>query len=1184
MNLPHIEYPSLNVLLLYQSKIQQYRPIVFSRNEIFASADCSTEIEGDRLRTIQTPIGEYDIAPIIEQIPSAQQPDLLIVQADATRRNLPTNLQRLNCPKLLLLGKTNYLDAPIQTLLDYASHQKFDAVISEYERHHLHYFKEYGFKKVYWVPGFNVNPYPQEPDYSQPRHSIGLIGEMDQFHRYRQYINREIKPAHLSINPLNKTPEEAALIYTSSLININISLNGELNQNIFDVLASGGFLLTDKLSQQAGLHFLFEEGEHLAVFQHESDLNYKIKFFLQNPEVTREIAKTGYEQFWKNHRPELNVQRILDCLNGNAIESIYQIGCEKRSIYLMSKKTEDLCKRVSIYEYLQELHRNEPSLQGLFWMNVDPRIICDAADLPRLALHLIWDSQDNMAEDHYLWSKCEISDQITFTCWSQIFKVSKTWDFIALTWAEIQALDIGDLLQKINFRRLIITDFSSLIQEEDIQKVGNQLERFGFIQDKEFPLVYEWKHKADWGKFLLSQQQLSSAVKAFEMALQDNPWDLTALLELGTLSFKINYFHEAKRLFYTALSLDRRNSIVMKKLVSVLIALNQEEQAVGILENLLIIEPHVSSLWSLLENCYQQMGLENKALVAYRCSRALRESKDLKNESFDDLSESKSKTGPKRILVINNLYPPQELGGYGRRICDFANVLRHRGHSIQVLTSDAPYLGPINSPEDNIDRSLLLCGTYEQLPPEPFEDQVEVARILEHNGLVIRAAIQNYEPDVCLVGNIDLLSHQVFTPLLENWIPVMHLLGFPKTGYYQSHTPQSPLYHVGANSEFSRKSVLSDGYPLEDVSIVYPGAFIRQFKMCILPNFDKLRIVFAGLILPYKGPQTLVEALGILHDKEIDFHCSIAGDAPVEDVLDQIRNFTEVRGISDKIDFLGYLKRPQLIDLFAKHNVLVFPSIWDEPFGRVQVEAMAAGLTLVTSGTGGSAEIIEPGVSGLTFPAEDPEALAEALLSLLNDRDRWQGITAAGQQRAEFFNIERSVDEIETKFDALLQERNSQEEFRQFNSLKLQTTLVETFNLKEVNLIMFPEWSQSEELITIELKQVIKILAEHPDKSLITLLVMDGQNSENESAEIIISGIVMNLFLEEDIDITDGPEISLIGPISELEWSAILPFLSSRISLEHENKEALTAPFAETMPSCTISQISNMKAVNPDLG
>ena len=45
------------------------------------------------------------------------------------------------------------------------------------------------------------------------------------------------------------------------------------------------------------------------------------------------------------------------------------------------------------------------------------------------------------------------------------------------------------------------------------------------------------------------------------------------------------------------------------------------------------------------------------------------------------------------LLVVTNLYPPQELGGYGRSIADFVWGLRQRGHSIQVLSSDAPHLG-----------------------------------------------------------------------------------------------------------------------------------------------------------------------------------------------------------------------------------------------------------------------------------------------------------------------------------------------------------------------------------------------------------------------------------------------------------------------------------------------------------
>ena len=45
------------------------------------------------------------------------------------------------------------------------------------------------------------------------------------------------------------------------------------------------------------------------------------------------------------------------------------------------------------------------------------------------------------------------------------------------------------------------------------------------------------------------------------------------------------------------------------------------------------------------------------------------------------------------ILIITNIYPPQELGGYGRSIADFAWGLKERGHHLQVLTSDSPELG-----------------------------------------------------------------------------------------------------------------------------------------------------------------------------------------------------------------------------------------------------------------------------------------------------------------------------------------------------------------------------------------------------------------------------------------------------------------------------------------------------------
>jgi len=669
----------------------------------------------------------------------------------------------------------------------------------------------------------------------------------------------------------------------------------------------------------------------------------------------------------------------------------------------------------------------------------------------------------------------------------------------------------------------------------------------------------------------LNQKPSVATVKALEQALQDNPWDVTALVELGWLSFKLNNLKEAEQRLRRAVSLDRRNPWALESLAKVLIALEEFEEATSILEHLLLLRPEDSSLEALLEICYHRMGREQKVLESYRNRHDLRGGTSLVETPNKEVKPI-ARTAAKRILVINNLYPPQELGGYGRRVCDFANVLRERGHTIQVLTSDAPYLGEVKSLEDDVERSLLLCGTYEKLPPQYLTDSFKLTQILHHNDRVLRAKINNYAPDACLVGNIDLLTHTLFEPLLQNKIPVVHLLGFAQTGYTVPDAPTSPLYHIAANSEFGRQSILSQGYPFEDIGIVYPGAFIDQFQMCTLPNLERLRIVFAGLVMPYKGPQTLVEALSILHDADVDFHfqCAIAGASPLEGFIDELRAFVEAKGLENQVEFLGYLQRPQLIELFATHNVLVFPSVWEEPFGRSQVEAMAAGLTLITSGTGGSGEVIEPGVSGLTFPAGNAAALAEALMSLPKNRQRWESIATAGQKRAELFSIERSVDSIEEKFDELLKRRDNEGEFEH---QKLQADLQNRLQLREINIVIFPDWPHAEESLSLEIAQVIKVIANHPDKSHITLLI-DTSTIADEEAELAVSGIVMNLLMEEDLDVADGPELSLIGQLSQGQWSALLPCLDARLVLNYENQQVVNQVNATNLPVCKLDSLS----------
>jgi hypothetical protein len=117
-------------------------------------------------------------------------------------------------------------------------------------------------------------------------------------------------------------------------------------------------------------------------------------------------------------------------------------------------------------------------------------------------------------------------------------------------------------------------------------------------------------------------------------------------------------------------------------------------------------------------------------------------------------------------------------------------------------------------------------------------------------------------------------------------------------------------------------------------------------------------------------------------------------------------------------------------------------------------------------------------------------------------------------------------------------------------------TLSDQIELREINLIIFPDWSGPEASLSLDLERVIRAIATHPNKNKITLLI-DTTDISDEDADLALSSTVMNLLMEEDLDFSDCPEISLIGQLSKIQWSALIPRLYGRIVLENENKDQI---------------------------
>lgn len=138
-------------------------------------------------------------------------------------------------------------------------------------------------------------------------------------------------------------------------------------------------------------------------------------------------------------------------------------------------------------------------------------------------------------------------------------------------------------------------------------------------------------------------------------------------------------------------------------------------------------------------------------------------------------------------------------------------------------------------------------------------------------------------------------------------------------------------------------------------------------------------LIFVGRLVSDKGAGLLLDAMKLLEAKP---HLAIAGDGPERAALEKRAADLQLQS---HVDFVGRQHDEQLATLLRQHQILVVPSLWQEPFGVVALEGIACGCVVVGSAGGGLAEAIGP--CGVTFPNGDAAALAKAIARLLVDPD-----------------------------------------------------------------------------------------------------------------------------------------------------------------------------------------------------
>ncbi len=162
-----------------------------------------------------------------------------------------------------------------------------------------------------------------------------------------------------------------------------------------------------------------------------------------------------------------------------------------------------------------------------------------------------------------------------------------------------------------------------------------------------------------------------------------------------------------------------------------------------------------------------------------------------------------------------------------------------------------------------------------------------------------------------------------------------------------------------------------------------PGAAFRR-ERAATPLF-----VFAGRLTREKGVDLLLHALARVRERVPDARLRIVGDGPLRPALERL---TTELGMRDAVELTGWLPLGRIDDQLADAWALVAPSLWAEPLGLTAVEAVVRGIPAVVSATGGLAETVADGVSGLLFPNGDVGALADRLVAVASRRAFPEGL------------------------------------------------------------------------------------------------------------------------------------------------------------------------------------------------
>lgn len=205
-----------------------------------------------------------------------------------------------------------------------------------------------------------------------------------------------------------------------------------------------------------------------------------------------------------------------------------------------------------------------------------------------------------------------------------------------------------------------------------------------------------------------------------------------------------------------------------------------------------------------------------------------------------------------------------------------------------------------------------------------------------------------------------------------------------------------------------------------DVFKPYGEEAIKQLTKFVALEPDKKYLLYVGRLTEIKGIHILIRAFEEIHQRLPNTKLIIVGSSFFEGAVktDYEQTLTALaKPVNQHIIFTGYIPHEKLKYLYSAADVVVLPSVWQDPCPLVVLEAMASGTCLVSSAVGGIPEVVENNTNGVLVKEADADALAQAVLGVLHDaKNKNQMELSARKKILAGYTWERLVAELEADF------------------------------------------------------------------------------------------------------------------------------------------------------------------------